>query len=163
MSMTLSRRLFLAATAAFAATRPALAEEPTTHTVEMFTKHPDNKKLRNIFSPRVLRIKAGDTVDFVATEKSHDSVSLEDMIPEGGETWKGKVSKDVSVTLTVPGVYGYKCTPHYSLGMVGLIIVEGEGMMDNVEAARAVKHKGKAKKIFAEIWAEVDEQDLLAM
>jgi pseudoazurin len=82
------------------------------------------------------------------------------MLPEGAETWKGKINKDISVTFDKPGFYGYVCTPHTSLGMVGLIIVKGDGMMDNMEAAKTVKQKGKARKAWKEIWEEVDKLDL---
>lgn len=161
MIKTLNRRVFLAGVTLMTVAGPALASG-TTHQVKMLNKDPDNKKLRNVFTPRILRIVPGDTVTFLPTDKGHDSVSIKGMMPEGAEPWKGKISKEVSITFEIPGVYGYKCSPHYTLGMVGLIIVEGEGMADNVEAARDVKHRSKGKKIFDEIWAEVDENDLLA-
>ena len=160
MTTSLNRRNFLAITAAIAVVGPANAAG-NTHKVEMLNRHPDNKKLRNVFSPNILKIQPGDTVDFLPTDKGHNSVSIDGMLPEGAEPWKGKTSKAVSVTYEVPGVYGYKCLPHYGLGMVGLIIVEGEGMENNAEAARAVKQRGKAKSAFEALWDEVDEKGLL--
>jgi len=161
MSMTITRRLFLAGTTVVSVTGPAFSTDAT-HVVEMLNRNPDDKKQRNVFSPSILRIHPGDTVSFVPTDKGHNSVTIDGMLPEGAEPWNGKISKEVSVTYEVPGVYGYKCTPHYGVGMVGLIIVEGEGMLDNADAARDVKHRGKAKKVFADIWDEVSEKGLLA-
>lgn len=160
MINSLNRRVFLAGATAMTLAKPAFASG-TTHEVDMLNKDPDNKKIRNVYAPRLLKIQAGDTVVFLSTDKGHDSVSIKGMIPEGAEPWKGKISKEVSVTLDVPGVYGYKCSPHYALGMVGVIIVEGEGMLDNVEAARGLKQSKKAQAIFDEIWAEVEEKGLL--
>lgn len=159
MISTLNRRLFLAATTAIVVTGPAFAA--ATHKVEMLNRHPDDKKLRNVFSPRILKVQPGDTVVFTPTDKGHNSVSIDGMLPGGAEAWKGKTNKEISVTYDIPGVYGYKCLPHYGVGMVGLIIVEGEGMQDNAEVARGVKQRGKAKKVFAEIWDEVDQKGLL--
>ena len=38
------------------------------------------------------------------------------------EMFKGKLSEPVTVTVSVEGVYGVKCTPHYGMGMVALIV-----------------------------------------
>lgn len=160
MIKPLNRRIFLAGTAVISVSGPAFAA--AAHEVEMLNKHPDNKKLRFVFSPSILKIEPGATVSFLPTDRGHNSVSIDGMIPDGATSWKGKLSKEVSVTLDIPGVYGYKCQPHYSLGMIGLIIVEGEGMADNLEAAKSVKQPGKAKSAFADLWDMVDEQGFLA-
>ena len=60
---------------------------------------------------------------FVPTNKGHNSKSILEMIPEGAETWKGKISKEITVNFEVEGIYGYKCQPHFPLGMVGIIQV----------------------------------------
>ena len=103
-----------------------------------------------VFEPDVLKVAPGDTVRFVAVDKGHDALSMDGMIPEGAEPFVGELDKELTVTFTVPGVYGYKCKPHYAVGMVGLIVV-GEPV--NREAAAAVKQTGKAKKVFAELFA----------
>lgn len=160
MSSTLTRRAFVALSSAFLFVRPSFAAE--TVEVKMLTKDPDDRKNRNLFSPRIVKVKPGDTVKFVSAEKGHNSASSKGMVPEGTEGWKGKISKDIEVTFDKPGVYGYECTPHASLGMVGLVIVEGEGMTDNLEAAKKVRQRGKSKKVWQEIWAEVEEKGLVA-
>ena len=53
-----------------------------------------------------------------------------------------------AVTFDKDGVYGVKCAPHYAMGMVALIEV---GQPVNLDEAKAVKHTGKAKTVFAEL------------
>ncbi len=155
----LNRRELIIATGALMIAQPAWAAEQT---VEMLNKHPEDKKRKMVFNPWVITVNAGDTVKFVPTDKGHNSESIKGMIPDGAEKWKGKLNKEIAITFDKPGFYGYKCTPHASVGMVGLVIVEGEGKLDNLEAAKAVKHRGKAKKVFEEIWAEAESAGLLA-
>ena len=132
---------------------PAQAE---THEVLMYTKNPDNPKEKNVFVPKVLKIQPGDTVKFVSAQKSHNTESIKGMIPDGAEKWKSKVSKDFEITFDKPGIYGYKCTPHSSLGMVGLVVVEGDGWDADLAAMKKVKQRGKAKKVFTAIWEELE-------
>jgi pseudoazurin len=162
MDNSISRRAVMVSALAAGVVAAVPARAGTQHVVEMYNKHPENKKLRMVFTPRVLSVQPGDTVLFKSVDKSHNSASIVGMIPEGAEPWAGKVSKDIEVTFEIPGIYGYKCTPHLSMGMVGLIVVEGEGKLDNLDAAKAVKQRGKAKKVFAEIWDEAAEMGLLS-
>ncbi len=90
---------------ALAASDDASAGSPATHVIEMLTKHPEDSKIRNVFVPDIVRAKPGDTIRFVTVDKGHNSVSDDKMLPEGGQTWEGKISKDVEVTLTTEGAY----------------------------------------------------------
>ena len=144
MTLALSRRtLQLAGTAALIA-RPVMAEQ------------------RMIFKPAFLMINPGDTVQFVSADKGHNSEIIDDMIPEGAEGWKGRINDDIEVTFETPGFYGYKCTPHVGTGMVGLIVVQGDGMMDNLEAAQKVRHRGQAKKRFEALWEMAEEAGVMS-
>ncbi len=156
-----NRRVILAGGLAGAAviSLPLSALAGATYDVEMLNKHPDNKKLRQIFLPRILVVEPSDTVRFLPADKSHNSISLRGMVPEGAEGWKGKMNKEIAVTFDMPGFYGYGCQPHLAMGMVGLVIVRGAGMMANLETAKAAKHRGKSKGVWEEIWAEVDAMD----
>ena len=102
-----------------------------------------------VFEPDFVKIAPGDTVHFIATDKSHDAVTIPGMLPDGAVPFEGKPNEDVTVTFTVPGVYGVKCKPHYGMGMVALIEV-GEPV--NRDAAMAIKQTGKAKKVFEELF-----------
>lgn len=159
MSLLLNRRLFLGAAAATTLTRPAFASGAT-HEVQMANQDPDNPRNRMVFLPRILVVQPGDTVNFVPTDRGHNSESIADMTPEGFEGWEGKINDPVSATLETPGFYGYVCTPHATVGMVGLVVVEGEGMMDNLEAAQGVRQRGQARRVWDEIWEEVESMGL---
>lgn len=119
------------------------------HQVQMLNK---GEKGAMVFEPDFIVAAPGDTVTFVPTDKSHDAASIKDMIPEGAEPFKGKMNQGFTVTLDKEGVYGIKCTPHYAMGMVALVIV---GKPVNLEEAKAVKQTGKAKKVFAELFEQV--------
>ena len=87
-----------------------------------------------VFEPSLLKINVGDTVTFKATDAAHNSASIPGMIPNGASSWNGDLSRDISVTFDVPGVYGYQCTPHAMMAMVGVIQVD-----NNIENLDAVK------------------------
>jgi pseudoazurin len=118
-------------------------------TVNMVNKDSTGKIMQ--FEPAFLKIAPGDVVHFVAVDKGHDTESLEGGIPEGAEPWKGKISQNLDVTFTVEGLYAYKCTPHFALGMVGLIQV-GEDA-GNRDAVAALKYLGKSKVRMEELLA----------
>jgi pseudoazurin len=100
----------------------------------------------------LVKAEVGDTIRFVPTDKGHNAESIKGMLPDGAEPFKGKFGKEVMITVEKEGVYGVKCSPHYSMGMVALIKV-GEG--SNTEKAAAAKHPGKAGKNFAELFGQV--------
>lgn len=132
---------------------PEVEPNGTVIEIQMLTRDPDGGGMQ-AFKPRLITAKVGDTIKFVPTDPTHQSSSIAAMLPEGVKGWQGEINKEVSYVVPKPGVYGYQCVPHYAAGMVGLIIVEGEGMNDNVEAAKAATHPGLAGKKFAEIFTE---------
>lgn len=76
-----------------------------------------------VYEPDFLRIASGDTVRFVAATTGHNVASVEGMAPEGSVPFKGQINEELELTLTVPGLYGVKCSPHSAMGMVMLIAV----------------------------------------
>lgn len=74
------------------------------------------------WDPLVVFAKPGDSIRFVSMS-GHDTAAIEGMIPEGAEMWHSKMGEEYSVTVQKEGAYVYKCTPHVSEGMVGVIIV----------------------------------------
>lgn len=119
------------------------------HQVQMLNK---GDKGAMVFQPNFIKAAPGDTITFVPTDKSHNAEAIKGMVPEGAELFKGKLSEPLTVTLTAEGIYGVKCVPHYGMGMVALIEV---GKPVNLEQAKAVKHPGKAKTVFEELFAQV--------
>ena len=88
------------------------------------------------WAPMVLFINPGDQVVFKQMV-GHDAETIDGMIPDGAETWKSKLGQEgFAVTLDVPGAYVYKCNPHVSLGMIGVIVV-GETPPSNLAAIEA--------------------------
>lgn len=135
----------------------AESSEPTVHEIQMLNGDPENPRERMVFRPDLVMAKPGDVIKFIPTDPSHQSSSIDGMIPEGAEAWKGKTNEAIEVTLTEPGVYGYKCVPHYAGGMVGLVIVEGEGMTENVASAKKLRQVGLAKRRFDNLWDRASE------
>ena len=89
-----------------------------------------------VFEPAVLEIGVGDTVTFQSTDAAHNSASIPGMIPAGASAWNGQLSRDTTVTFDIPGIYGYQCTPHAMMAMVGVIKVGGDSSnKDSVQAA----------------------------
>ena len=105
------------------------------------------------FNPQLLRIAPGDTVRFTATDQGHNVQSLDGMIPNGAKPFHSEIGQNLAVTFTVPGIYGYRCTPHGTLGMVGLIVV---GKPDNEAAAKAAAMPGAAGRVFAKLFQAFD-------
>lgn len=97
-----------------------------------------------VFEPNFLALQPGDTVTFIPTDKSHNVESIKDMLPEGMEPFKSKVNEEFTMTFDAPGLYGFKCTPHFAMGMAGVIAVGDD--LPNLEAAKAVKVPNKAQE-----------------
>ena len=112
-------------------------------TIQMLNKDIGSKK-QNIYSPALIQIELGDTVKWVATDRGHNVEFVRGAVPEGVKPFRSALGKDVSYTFSTPGAYVFKCTPHYGLGMVGIIIV-GE-TPDNLLDIAAKKYPGKADK-----------------
>ena len=107
------------------------------YTVKMLN---NGKEGLMVFEPSFLSIQPGDTVLFKATDVSHNSASIQGMIPEGATAWMGAMSQDVKVIFDKEGIYVYQCTPHSMMAMVGVIKV-GEPI--NLEQ---VKEKAESQK-----------------
>ena len=95
-----------------------------------------------VFEPAVLKISPGDSVTFEATDAAHNSASITGMIPEGAEEWNGGLSKDITVTFNVEGIYAYQCTPHAMMAMVGIIEVGNN--QNNLEKIKTIASATKS-------------------
>jgi len=135
------------AVAAIAVAMAAGGAGAAEHEIRMLNK---GEKGVMVFEPDFVQAEVGDTIRFVAVDKGHNAESVKGMLPEGVKTFKGKINEEFVLTLDAEGVYGIKCTPHYSMGMVMLVVA---GAPVNIEQARAVKHPGKARGVFEAIFA----------
>lgn len=103
-----------------------------------------------VFEPAFVQVQPGDTVTFVPTDKSHNVETIQGMLPDGAEAFKSPINETFTVTFDIEGVYGIKCTPHFAMGMVGLIFVGDD--RTNLEAIKAVKVPKKVGERFGEIY-----------
>ncbi len=126
-----------------------------THIIEMRNADAADTNTLNVFSPGILRINKGDTVRFVMVDKGHNSASKKGMLPKGAQAWSGAIDEKLEITFDVEGTYGYLCSPHYQMGMVGLILV-GD-YTSNYDAAKKVRHAGKARKVFRQLFKYVEQ------
>lgn len=140
---------------------PAFAEEktektpPAQHFVEMWNQDPEDRKRRMVFSDELLEVQPGDLIQFVATDKGHNVEFIYG--PEGADLPKrSRINDDVEVVLTEPGVYVYVCTPHASMGMIGVVVV-GDVSSEDIAAALDAKVRGGSKKKLADIVAELQQ------
>ncbi len=106
-----------------AAMAPVVTANPQTHTI--------NAQAR-IFKPDTLYINPGDTVAW-RNMTSHNTVSVDGLIPKGATPWVGKLGQNLKIKLDVEGIYAYVCQPHIGFGMVGLIVV---GKPTNLEEVK---------------------------
>ncbi|MBL32460.1 MAG: pseudoazurin [Gammaproteobacteria bacterium] len=88
-----------------------------------------------IFEPAVLKVSKGDTIHFKATDMSHNSASIDGMLPDGAAAWSGAMNTDISVTLDTEGIYVYQCDPHAMMAMIGVIQVGEATNMDDIKQA----------------------------
>lgn len=119
---------------------PALSAEIE---IKMMNKGSDGQAM--VFEPASVRAAVGDTIRFVSVDKGHDAAAVKELIPEGVEPFKGKISTDLTVTLDKEGAYVVKCTPHFGMGMVALVVV-GEGAPTNLDTIKAAKMPKKTRE-----------------
>lgn len=125
----------------------ALAAE---HEVHMLNKGESGAM---VFEPAFVKAEPGDVIHFIPTDKSHNVESIKDMLPEGVEKFKGKINEAYDLTVTEPGLYGIKCTPHVSMGMV--MVVQAGDDTSNLEALQTGKLPKKARERLDAALAEV--------
>ena len=122
---------------------PVYAEDIT---IEMLNKRDDGERM--VYSEDIAQVNVGDTITWVATTKGHN---VEFIVGPEGATLpkKSKMNVEENMTFEVPGIYYYVCTPHKSMGMIGLVVVGGD--TSNIEAVASAKAMGKSKKKLAEL------------
>ena len=106
--------------------------EGSEHTVKMLNSGDGGQM---VFEPAVLKVSVGDTIHFKAADMSHNSASIDGMLPDGAESWSGQMNTDISVTLNTEGVYVYQCDPHVMMAMIGVIQVGEAVNMNEIKTA----------------------------
>jgi pseudoazurin len=117
-------------------------EAPTTPASEGGTVHVVTAQ-GLVYAPLVITVQPGDIVAW-ENMSTHDTQSMEGLIPDGAEHWHSAMGENFQRTFTVEGIYIYKCTPHFGAGMGGAIIV---GKPTNLDAIQNSGAKGAAKRL----------------
>ena len=119
-------------------------------TLEMLNKRDDGAKM--VYSEDIARVNVGDTITWVPTSKGHNVEMVAG--PAGVELpKKSKNNKEFAMTFETPGIYYYWCTPHKSMGMIGLVVVGDD--VSNKDAIAKAKAMGKSKKKFKALLGEL--------
>jgi len=128
----------------------AKAEEKEPLIIEMLNKRGKEKML---YGQDVARVDVGQTITWTPDSKGHNVQFVS--VPEGVEKVKSKLSKEFSYTFEQEGVYLYVCTPHASMGMIGVVVV-GESDV-NLDEVLNYKFRGKSKKKFKKIAKSLED------
>ncbi len=128
----------------------AKAEEKEPLIIEMLNKRGKEKML---YSQDVAKVDVGQTITWTPDSKGHNVQFVS--VPEGVEKVKSKLSKEFSYTFEQEGVYLYVCTPHASMGMIGVVVV-GESDV-NLDEVLNYKFRGKSKKKFKKIAKSLED------
>ena len=128
----------------------AKAEEKEPLIIEMLNKRDKEKML---YSQDVARVEVGQTIIWTPNSKGHNVQFVS--VPEGVEKVKSKLSKEFSYTFEQEGAYLYVCTPHASMGMIGVVVV-GESDV-NLDEVLDYKFRGKSKKKFKKILKSLED------
>ncbi len=108
-----------------------------------------------VFEPMLLRIQPGDSVTFVPVDNGHNSQSIDTIAPDDAITWRGKISTPITIAFEQEGAYGVRCAPHFTLGMVGLIIVGDPS--PNLDAAATVQLPKTAQSRMVELLGQAQQ------
>ena len=128
----------------------AKAEEKEPLIIEMLNKRGKEKML---YGQDVAKVDVGQTITWTPDSKGHNVQFVS--VPEGVEKVKSKLSKEFSYTFEQEGVYLYVCTPHASMGMIGVVVV-GESDV-NLDEVLNYKFRGKSKKKFKKIAKSLED------
>lgn len=148
-------RFIMPLVAMIAFATPALAEElPTEYTVEMWNVDPEDRSRKMVYSEDIVTVAEGATVTWLATDRGHnvEFVSGPDgfALPE-----KSRINDEVAITFDTPGVYVYVCTPHATMGMIGIVVV-GEVTPEAIAAIADTRLRGQSKRKFEALLSELD-------
>lgn len=129
-------RIIATAAAALALTAGAATAEE--HVVRMLNQGPDGGRM--VFEPAVVHAEPGDTVRFVPEARGHNAQT--EVAPEGEDDFRGRLNEEVTYEIDETGLTLVKCTPHYPLGMIAVIVSGGD--FSNEDAVRDAPLPGQA-------------------
>ena len=117
--------------------------------IEMLNKDANGNRM--VYSQEVAKIDVGDTVIWLPASKGHN---VEIISSPNKMKFKSKNGKEAKITFDTPGIYYYWCTPHKSMGMIGLIVVGDD--LSNINDIASAKAMGKSKKKLKNLLASLN-------
>lgn len=106
-----------------------------------------------VYSDKLLRVKSNDIVTWKSENPGHNAEFVAQGYPSGAVDMHGKIGKDISYAFVVPGIYVVKCTPHFGLGMIQVIVVDNN--LSNLDQVRKLTFPGKSKPLAESIFAQL--------
>lgn len=135
-----------AAALLLAAGQAAAAE----HVVQMLNSGADGAM---VLEPGVVKARPGDTIRFVPTSPGHNAEMVPGMVPAGVALAKGAMGKELVVKVTTPGVYVFRCLPHYGMGMVAVVQVGAPTNLAAIKAAVATAPTMAKRRLMTDLAA----------
>jgi pseudoazurin len=103
----------------------------------------------------LVRMAAGDSVHFIATDKGLKIDSIGGLIPQNAKSTNRKMSESMVVSFYKPGVYGIRCTPHYGMGMIAQVVV---GASTKEDIVKTINHPSQVKDRLTKLFFHLDAQ-----
>ncbi|SLN30008.1 Pseudoazurin precursor [Roseivivax jejudonensis] len=143
------KKLAVSAAALLAFAAPAAAEVIE---VEMLNRTEDGRNMA--FSQELIMADVGDVIRFVPTDRGHNAQTVEGAIPDGQEGIKGRINEAVEYEVTEPGVSAIICLPHVTLGMVAVVVADGD--LSNADAVRDAQIRGRSGQKVDELLSQAE-------
>ncbi len=86
------------------------------------------------FVPNAFVVEVGDIVEWHWSSGTHTTTSIS--VPTGAATWDSPLTSanpTFQYTVTVAGNYAFKCTPHFSMNMVGGFVANAAQAITEVQ------------------------------
>ena len=109
-------------------------------------------KEKMLYSTEIAKIDSGDTITWIPIDKGHNVEIIKG--PKGVKLpKKSKINREYSYKFDTPGMYLYWCTPHKSMGMIGIVVVGDD--ISNKSSISKVRVLGKSKKKLKKLLGEI--------
>ena len=112
--------------------------------------------VKMVYSQELVHVDSGDVVCMVSTSKGQrmwKSLSHQrDLISQRNQRTVKRLNQ-----FDMSGVYYYWCTPHKGMGMIGLVVVDGD--TSNIDAIAKAKAMGKSKKKLKALLENCNDKD----
>lgn len=99
------------------------------HQVKLLTMTKDGQSM--VMFPGFIKVAKGDSITFIPSDATHNVESVS--VPSDAAPFNSAMGAEVTITFNNNGVYLYKCTPHFALGMLGVVQVGEPANLQDVK------------------------------